>query len=98
MEEAASRPDELSGKFAAPDTELLRRIVAVWEDVLQYRPIGVHDDFFELGGHSLLAAKLRAGLAAALGREISLPDVLARPTPAAFAEALEKPVPAEPKE
>ncbi|SFO61953.1 type I polyketide synthase [Amycolatopsis rubida] len=97
-DEAVSRPAELSGSFAEPDTELLRRIVAVWEDVLQYRPIGVHDDFFELGGHSLLAAKLSAGLAAALGREISLPDVLGRPTPAAFAEALEKTVPAEPKE
>ncbi len=40
------------------------RLVEIWEQLLDVRPIGVTDDFFELGGHSLRVL----GLAAAIER------------------------------
>ena len=47
----------------APRDELERRLVALWESVLDRRGIGVREDFFELGGDSIKAAALLAGLA-----------------------------------
>ncbi len=44
--------------YLAPRDDLEAKLVAIWEELLGVRPIGVRDNFFELGGHSLLAAKL----------------------------------------
>jgi amino acid adenylation domain-containing protein len=41
-----------------PETEIEKRIAAVWAEVLNCEPIGREDQFFELGGHSLLATKV----------------------------------------
>ncbi len=41
-----------------PRDDVERRLAALWEDVLERQPIGIHDEFFELGGHSLLAVRL----------------------------------------
>ncbi len=48
----------LEREYVAPSDELERRLVELWERVLDVRPIGVADNFFDLGGHSLLAVKL----------------------------------------
>jgi amino acid adenylation domain-containing protein len=42
----------------APRDDVERRLAALWEDVLERQPIGIHDEFFDLGGHSLLAVRL----------------------------------------
>ena len=47
-----SRP-RLDTRYVAPRNELERQLVALWEEVLDIRPIGVDDNFFDLGGHSL---------------------------------------------
>jgi acyl carrier protein len=47
-------------------------LVAIWEDVLGVRPIGIADDFFELGGHSLLAAEMIARVEQACGYRLPL--------------------------
>jgi Phosphopantetheine attachment site len=41
---------------AKNDTE--QQLAAIWEQVLDLRPIGVHDSFFDLGGHSLAATRV----------------------------------------
>ena len=48
------------------------RLVAIWEEVLGVRPVGVTDDFFELGGHSLLAVRLMARIEERFGRRLPL--------------------------
>jgi len=55
-----------------PRDDLEAGLVAVWEDVLDARPIGIADNFFDLGGHSLLAIRLLARVEARYGRRLPL--------------------------
>ncbi len=66
--------------YAPPQGEIEKRLVQIWEEVLNVRPIGIHDNFFDLGGHSLLAAKLFACLDDEFGRLLPLSVLLAAPT------------------
>jgi amino acid adenylation domain-containing protein len=63
-----------------PRDELERRLAAVWEDLLEVRPVGVRDDFFELGGHSLLAVRLLARMRRETGRDLPLSALFQRST------------------
>ncbi len=47
-----------AASVVAPRDDLERRLIAIWEQVLSRRPIGVKDDFFDLGGTSLLATRI----------------------------------------
>ena len=59
-----------------PRDEVEEQLAAIWEDLLQIRPIGMKDDFFELGGHSLLAVRLAARIEERFGRSLALSDLL----------------------
>ena len=50
----------LAGVCVSPRTETERLLADVWSDVLDVRPIGVHDDFFELGGDSMQCIQIVA--------------------------------------
>jgi acyl carrier protein len=52
-----SRPP-LPTSYVAPETELERRIAAVWRQVLGFEQIGIDDNFFDLGGDSLIAIRV----------------------------------------
>src|SRR5215213_4727277 len=45
---------------SAPQTETEIRLVEIWEEVLGFQPIGVHDNFFEIGGDSILSIQIVA--------------------------------------
>jgi thioesterase domain-containing protein len=60
----------LGSEYVAPRTEDERRLVAIWEDVLGVRPVGVRDDFVELGGDSLGAEAVFAAMEPAFGRSL----------------------------
>jgi thioesterase domain-containing protein/acyl carrier protein len=81
--------------YLAPRDELERRLVALWEDVLETRPIGVVDPFFEIGGDSLLAAHLVVKLEEAFGRRLPLGALLAARTVEGLASLLRQTVPDE---
>lgn len=55
----SKRPD-MRRPYVPPQRALERKLVRIWEEVLDIRPIGIHDDFFDLGGHSLMGASLMA--------------------------------------
>jgi thioesterase domain-containing protein/acyl carrier protein len=65
---------------AAPRDALEMQLVALWEELLPVRPIGIRDDFFELGGHSLLAVQLLARLHRRLGHNLPAAELLHHPT------------------
>jgi len=75
--------------YVAPRTEVERRLVEVWAELLGVSdPIGVHDDFFSLGGHSLTVARLVARIRSEFGSQLSLREVFAGPTVAELARAV----------
>jgi amino acid adenylation domain-containing protein len=51
-------PEGQRETFTAPVTAVEKLIATIWEQVLDIRPVGLHDHFFELGGHSLLALQV----------------------------------------
>ncbi|GAA1920358.1 type I polyketide synthase [Streptantibioticus ferralitis] len=81
-EERSTRPAGLRSGYAAPRDAAEKRIVALWEAILGFEGIGIHDDFFELGGHSLLGTQLVNRLQDELGVTVSLRKLLSHPTPA----------------
>jgi len=63
-------------------------LTALWESILEHRPIGIHDNFFDLGGHSLLAIRLAAKIQKKFGRNMPIATLLQRDTIAKLAEHL----------
>ncbi|HEV2855695.1 MAG TPA: SDR family NAD(P)-dependent oxidoreductase [Thermoanaerobaculia bacterium] len=60
----------LATPYAAPESDLERRIAEVWKRTLGFEQIGVHDNFFELGGDSFVAVQVVSRLQSELGIEL----------------------------
>jgi non-ribosomal peptide synthetase component F len=75
----APPPGELftSSEPVQPYIGLQLQLLAIWEDVLGVRGIGIRDDFFDLGGNSLLAMRMLQRAELACGKVI-LPAALFR--------------------
>ena len=46
--------------FVAPRNELEGKIAAIWEMVMGFGPLGVHDNYFEIGGDSIQSIQIVA--------------------------------------
>ena len=49
---------ELKVTYAAPQSEIEKKVVELWKQVLNLETMGVNDNFFDLGGHSLHVIRL----------------------------------------
>lgn len=78
----------LDGDHVAPRDSLEQELVALWEEILGTREMGVRDDFFLVGGHSLLAVRLLARVERTYGINLPLATLLERPTVEALAEQI----------
>ena len=74
--------------YIAPKTDLEVKLVTIWEDVLNTKPIGVKDNFFELGGDSILAMNLNIKLLK-ITDKIKYSDIFAYPTITELAEKIQ---------
>jgi acyl transferase domain-containing protein len=84
-----ARPD-LPNPYVAPESETQRGIVAIWERVLGFSGIGIHDDLFDLGGHSLTAAQITARLRQAFSVDVPVRSLFEGPTVAELAQVIER--------
>ena len=89
---ALPRPDDkrptLSTPFVLPQNEVEKSLVEIWEEVLDVRPIGIHDNFFDLGGHSLTATRVVSRLVNQFQLEIPLQSLFELPTVADMAAVI----------
>ncbi|WP_036667671.1 non-ribosomal peptide synthetase, partial [Paenibacillus sp. UNC217MF] len=77
-----------SGSYSAPRSDAEQKMVELWQEVLDVRPIGVRDDFFERGGHSLKATVLVSRMQKELQADVTLRDLFQYSTVEALTEAL----------
>jgi amino acid adenylation domain-containing protein len=93
---------KLKDEFVAPQTAEEKLLAAIWAEVLEVHPVGIHDNFFELGGDSIrsiqvLARAHQQGLQLSLAQlfqEQTIHNLLRRP--AIIPPAADKPEPVLP--
>lgn len=66
-------------EFIPARNDLDKKILYIFENLLNLSPIGITDNFFELGGDSLLAIKLQIELMK-ISNEITYADIFLNPT------------------
>jgi len=67
-------------QYVAPRDKVEKKLVAIWEEILGVKPIGIKDRFFDLGGKSLQAARLFTRIIGSLGKELPLTTLIQAPT------------------
>ncbi|WP_025742941.1 non-ribosomal peptide synthetase [Aquimarina pacifica] len=72
--------DGIRKKYVAPENDLEKKLVVIWQDVLNTKQVGVTDNFFELGGHSLMVAQIINRIHKSLNKNISFRDFFVNPT------------------
>jgi len=63
-----------------PRDSIEMKLLHIWEDVLDIRPISVLDNFFQIGGQSLLALRLMARIEELFGEKLALATLFQRTT------------------
>ncbi len=86
---------ETAVEFVAPRNPAEQKLAAIWESVLDVRPISIRDNFFDLGGHSFLVAKLLRQIDIEFGKRLSMANVFHAPTIDQLAPLLADPQAAE---
>jgi len=69
------RQSTLDYKYVEPSTEVEKKLVAIWQELLGVERVGLHDNFFEMGGHSLLAMRVISAIRKELEVELNIKDV-----------------------
>ncbi|NOQ70383.1 MAG: amino acid adenylation domain-containing protein [Crocinitomix sp.] len=66
--------------YIAPRNEIDRKIIAIWQEVLEHEKIGIQDNFFDLGGHSLKATRVISKIQEEFNVKIDLKNLFADAT------------------
>ena len=78
----------VSREYAPPIGAVETALASIWTEVLTVERVGRYDDFFALGGHSLSAVRVITRLRQALGVDVAIADLFARPVLADLAVAV----------
>jgi amino acid adenylation domain-containing protein len=81
---------EAGSQAVRPQRQLETRLLAIFQEVLKRKPIGLDDDFFRLGGHSLLAARLFVQIEKELAVQLPLATLFQSPTIRTLADRIEE--------
>lgn len=67
-------------EYEKPRTAIELQLVEIWQEILNIKRIGIHDNFFTLGGNSLLALQMFERVEANLKVKLPLQSLLSAPT------------------
>jgi len=76
--------------YVEPQSEMERKLVLIWCEVLKLKRIGIDEGFFEIGGHSMLAITLMIKIEKELGIRFPLATLFNHSTIKEMADFLEK--------
>jgi len=79
-----------SAAYAPARNRMEEIVTAIWQEVLDLREAGIHDNFFDLGGHSLAMVQVRSRLREALNKEVPMVELFRNPTIALLSRYLEE--------
>lgn len=77
-------------EFVAPRTAVERKLVSIWQEVLEANVVGVQDNFFLIGGNSLKIIKLLKMIDEIYPDAFQISDMFSFPTVEAQAAIIEK--------
>lgn len=89
-------PEPVAGPGPVAEADPVRRMAALWAEVLGADDVTEDTDFFELGGHSLAALQLIARVRDEFSVELSLDTFFDAPTMGALLAAVRGPEPIRP--
>lgn len=89
LAQSAEAEAEAEARSARPGTDMERFLERLWAQELSLPKIGIHQDFTMAGGDSLAALRIQVAMDSAFGRDVPDELMIAHPTIAAMAEALE---------
>ncbi|HYF30282.1 MAG TPA: non-ribosomal peptide synthase/polyketide synthase [Chitinophagaceae bacterium] len=62
-------------EYIPPRTTIEKKLVAIWEEVLNRQQVGMADNFFDLGGHSLKAVQVMSRIYKELSVKLELKEL-----------------------
>ena len=80
---------QLDSAYAAPVSELERRIASVWQQAFAIEQVGIDDNFFDLGGESLIAIQVASQLKELLRNDVPVANLYETLTIRSLARLLE---------
>ncbi len=75
-------------EFIAPENEIQRKLVQIWQEIIGIKKVGILDSFFELGGDSLKAIRVVTRINNEFLINISLNEIFTNPTIKFIAELI----------
>ena len=75
---------DLAANYVGPRSETENVITQIWQQVLDVKKLGIHDNFFDLGGHSLLMVQVYNKLREACHKDVPMVELFRNPTIAAL--------------
>ena len=71
---------DLAASYVGPRSETENVITQIWQQVLEVKKLGIHDNFFDLGGHSLLMVQVYNKLREAFHKDVPMVELFRNPT------------------
>ena len=78
-----------TSEFTRPKTDTEKRVLVVWQELLESNAISIHDNFYLIGGHSLLFSRLVIRLNEVFCLDLALVDLLRYTTIAQIAGCID---------
>lgn len=75
--------------YVPPGNQTEEVVAGIWAEVLSLDVVSVESDFFDLGGNSLMVAQILARVRAVFGVEVSVLDLVEKPTVSRLAAIIE---------